>query len=317
MGVMMGAHDTDTISSLAGRLSRLNTQLEPADHARIAEKSGGIALSSIVSQLFNAIDADVIEKKALELTKQADGTDPGDTARENAQAMLVKAAANVFTGPLVELLDTIRREKEQTLNHEHLDKVLRAEWDKDAKQNAETLAKDFSAWLLANKDQLAALTIFYDQPFRRREVTFAMLEAVMAKLRADAPRMAPLRVWQAYRHLENYQGKQPISELTALVALIRRASGIDSKLTAFDDTARKNFQTWIMGHHAGPNPKFTEPQIAWLQMIRDHISSSFHLERDDLDMAPFDRAGGLGKMFQLFGDRMDPLIAELNEVLAA
>ena len=317
MGVMMGAHDTDTISSLAGRLSRLNQQLEPADHARIAEQSGGVALTTIVSQLFGAIDADAIEKKAVELAGQPEGTDPGDALREKAQAILVKAAAHVFTGPLVELLDSIRREKEQTLNHEHLDKVLRAEWDKDAQQNAEALARDFTAWLLANRDQLAALTIFYEQPFRRREVTFAMLEAVMVKLRADAPRIAPFRVWQAYRQLENYQGKQPLNELTALVALIRRASGIDPRLAAFDDTVRKNFQNWIMAHHSSPNAKFTEPEMAWLQMIRDHIGTSFHLERDDLDMAPFDSEGGLGKMFQLFGDRTDPLIAELNEALVA
>ena len=317
MGVMMGAHDTDTISSLAGRLSRLNRQLEPADHARIAEQSGGVALTTIVSQLFGAIDADAIEKKAIEIAQQPEGTDPGDDARERAQAFLVKAATKVFTGPLIELLDAIRRDKEQTLNHQHFDKVLRAEWDKDAQQNAETLAQDFSAWLLANQDQLSALTIFYDQPFRRREVTFAMLEAVMAKLRTDAPRIAPLRVWQAYRQLENYQGKQPLNELTALVALIRRACGIDAKLAAFDDTVRRNFQDWIMRKHAGTPDKFTESETAWLQMIRDHISTSFHLERDDLDMAPFDSEGGLGKMYQLFGDRMDPLIAELNEALVA
>jgi type I restriction enzyme R subunit len=317
MGVMMGAHDTDTISSLAGRLSRLNKQLEPADRARISEQSGGVALTTIVSQLFGAIDPDAIEKKALEFALQPEGTDPGDTQREKAQAFLVKEATNVFTGPLIDLLDNIRRDKEQTLNHQHLDKVLQAGWDKDAKQNAEALARDFSAWLLANKDQLTALAIFYDQPFRRREVTFAMLEAVMAKLRADAPRIAPLRVWQAYRQLENYQGRQPLNDLTALVALIRRASGIDAKLAAFDDTVRKNFQNWIMAHHSGPNPKFTELQTAWLQMIRDHIGTSFHLERDDLDMAPFDSEGGLGKMYQLFGARMDPLIAELNEALVA
>jgi type I restriction enzyme R subunit len=317
MGVMMGAHDTDTVSSLAGRLSRLNKQLEPADHVRIAEQSGGIALTTIVSQLFGAIDADAIEKKAIELAQQPEGTDPGDTRREQAQALLVKTAANVFTGPLVELLDSIRRDKEQTLDHEHLDELKQAGWDKDAKQNAEALSQDFSAWLLANKDQLAALTIFYDQPFRRREVTFAMLEAVMAKLRADAPRMAPLRVWLAYRQLENYQGKQPLDELTALVALIRRACGVDAQLAAFDDTVRKNFQNWIMAHHAGAGDKFNEPQMAWLQMIRDHIMTSFHLERDDLDMAPFDSEGGLGRMYQLFGDRMDTLIAELNEALVA
>jgi type I restriction enzyme R subunit len=323
MGVMMGAHDADTVSSLAGRLTRLDHQLEPQDRARIAEKSAGVPLTTIVSRLLNAIDPDVIEKKALELVKQADGTDPGNIAREKAQEALVKEAANVFNGPLIDLIDTIRREKEQKLNHEHLDQVLRAEWDQDAKKNAETLAKDFSDWLRANKDQLTALTILFDQPFRRREVTFAMLEQVMAKLRADAPRMAPLRVWQAYRHLDNVGpvpspgASRPVNELTALVALIRRASGIDSQLTAFDDTVRKNFQNWIMAHHAGSNPKFTEPQLAWLQMIRDHISTSFHLERDDLDMAPFDSMGGLGKMFQLFGDRTDPLIAELNEALAA
>jgi type I restriction enzyme R subunit len=317
MGVMMGVHDTDTVSSLAGRLSRLNKQLEPADHARIAAQSGGVALTTIVSQLFAAIDADAIEKKALEIANQPEGTEPGDTAREKAQATLVKEAANVFTGPLVELLDTIRREKDQTLNHEHLDSLRQAGWDKDAQQNAEALTQDFATWLEENKDQLTALSLFYDQPFRRREITFAMLEEVMTKLRTDAPRIAPLRVWQAYRQLENYQGKQPVNELTALVALIRRACGIDGALSAFDDTVRKNFKTWIMSHHSSPNPKFTEPQTAWLQMIRDHISTSFHLERDDLDMAPFDSAGGLGKMYQLFGDRLDTVIEELNEALVA
>jgi type I restriction enzyme R subunit len=316
MGVMMGAHDTDTISSLVGRLARLNRELEPADHVRIAEKSGGVALTTIVGRLIGAIDGDAVEKKALELVQQPEGTDPGDAAREKAQEFLVKEAANVFTGPLVELLDSIRREKEQTINHDHLDKLLRAEWDKDAKQNAEILTQEFSEWLLANKDQLTALTIFYSQPERRREVTFAMLEAVMAKLRADAPRIAPLRVWQAYRQLENYQGKQPLNDLTALVALIRRASGIDSNLAAFDDTVRRNFQNWIMTRHAGAGEKFNESEMAWLQMIRDHICTSFHLERDDLEMGSFGQ-GGLGRMFQLFGDRLDPLIAELNEALVA
>lgn len=317
MGVMMGAHDADTISSLAGRLARLEKQLDAPDRARIAEQSGGVPLSTIVRGLFDAIDADVIEQRAATLAAQPAGSDPGDFLRDKAQAELVKEVANVFTGPLVELLDTIRREKEQILNHDHRDELTRAEWDKDAQSHSAELAREFSAWLEGNKDQLAALTIFYEQPFRRREVTFHMIEQVMAKLRADAPKIAPLRVWQAYQQIENYRGRPPLNELTALVALIRRASGIDSKLSAFDDTVRRNFQDWIMGQHAGTPNKFTAAQTAWLQMIRDHITTSFHLERDDLDMAPFDREGGLGKMYQLFGDRMDSLVEELNEALVA
>lgn len=104
-----------------------------------------MARNRMAWQLFNAIDADAIETKALEIVRQVKDTDPGDTARKKAQELLVKDAAKIFTGQLVELLDTIRREKDQTLNHDHLDKVIRAEWDKDAATNAKTLAKDFSA----------------------------------------------------------------------------------------------------------------------------------------------------------------------------
>ena len=55
----------------------------------------------------------------------------------------------------------------------------------------------------------------------------------------------------------------------------------------------------------------------WLRMVRDHVANSFHIERDDLEMSPFDGQGGLGRMVQLFGAKMDALLDELNEVLVA
>jgi type I restriction enzyme, R subunit len=45
--------------------------------------------------------------------------------------------------------------------------------------------------------------------------------------------------------------------------------------------------------------------------------NSFHVERDDLDYAPFDGEGGLGRMHELFGDEMDSILEEMNEPLAA
>ena len=63
------------------------------------------------------------------------------------------------------------------------------------------------------------------------------------------------------------------------------------------------------------NIKFTPEQMHWLHMIRDHVANSFHIEREDLEMSPFDAQGGLGRMHQLFGARMEPLLDELNEVL--
>ena len=72
-----------------------------------------------------------------------------------------------------------------------------------------------------------------------------------------------------------------------------------------------------MTRHRGSGEKFNEEQMAWLRMIRDHIASSFYLGRGDLEAAPFDGHGGLGRMYQLFGDGMDDVIEELNEALAA
>ena len=246
-----------------------------------------------------------------------DGAEPSPAAREKAREQLVRDAASVFNGELVELIDSIRRDKEQTIDHDSLDTVERAEWEGDAHENAEAMAQDFRQYLEANRDKIEALTIFYTQPHRRRELTYEMIREVFDKLKSDQPRLAPLRVWQAYSLLDEYKGSQPASELTALVALIRRVCGIDATLSPYSETVRRNFQNWIMTHHSGSGEKFNEEQMDWLRMIRDHIIDSFHLERDDLDMAPFDGKGGMGQMYKLFGDQMDDVIDELNEALAA
>ena len=317
MGVMMGAHDEDTVSSLAGCLARLNQQLDPAEKERIKEQAGDIELTQIVGNLLAAIDPDRIQEKAREIEPVPDGAEPSPAAREKAREQLVRDAASVFNGELVELIDSIRRDKEQTIDHDSLDTVERAEWEGDAHENAEAMAQDFRQYLEANRDKIEALTIFYTQPHRRRELTYEMIREVFDKLKSDQPRLAPLRVWQAYSLLDEYKGSQPASELTALVALIRRVCGIDATLSPYSETVRRNFQNWIMTHHSGSGEKFNEEQMDWLRMIRDHIIDSFHLERDDLEMAPFDGKGGMGQMYKLFGDQMDDVIDELNEALAA
>ena len=101
------------------------------------------------------------------------------------------------------------------------------------------------------------------------------------------------------------------------MALIRRVCGMDGTLSTFDDSVRRNFHNWVMQHHSGRSEKFNEEQMNWLRMIRDHVANSFDIARDDLDMSPFDGQGGLGKMHQLFGVKIDTLLDELNEVLVA
>lgn len=224
MSVMMGVTDEDTVSSLAGRLARLNKQLDTDDQRRIRELAGGMELTQFVGKLFSAIDADNIEARALELVKLPIGSDPGDDKRQQAQQQLVSEAAKVLNGELVELIESIRRDKEQTIDHDNIDRVLRAEWDKDAANNAQALTDEFAGYLKANQDSIAALTIFFSQPYRRRELSYALIRQVLDKLKTDKPKLAPLRVWQAYQQLESRHslspsrrrgaGGNPVNELT-------------------------------------------------------------------------------------------------------
>lgn len=263
MQVMMGAVDEDTISSLAGRLARLNKRLNTEDQRRIRDLAG-MELTQLVGKLFAAIDVDNIEAKALQLSGQPIGTDPGDAKRELAQRQLVGEAVRVLNGELVELIDSIRRDKEQTIDHGNFDELVRAGWDKDAASHAQALADEFAEYLRTHQDQITALTIFFSQPYRRRELSYALIRQVLDKLKADQPKLAPLRVWRAYQQLEFRHSRadgNPVNELTALVALIRQVCGWDKTLTPFDDTVRRNFQSWIMQHHAGSGEKFNEEQM--------------------------------------------------------
>jgi len=312
MGLMMGDRSEETVSSLAARLSRLDNKLGAEDQEKITTEAGK-PLTAIVRDLFNAIDPDRIEADA----KAAGHPEPDDAAMQAAREERIRQAANVFTGPLINLLDRVRRDNEQIIDHDNLDTLLRAEWAGDVEANARKIAQEFEEYLAENRDRIEALSIYFNTPARRARVTYAMVKDVLKKLTEDRPRLAPLIVWRAYAHLDDYKGSNPASDLTALVALIRRVTGLDQTLTRHSDRVRRNFQNWILKRHAGHGEKFTEEQMDWLRMIRDHLATSFTIERDDLEMAPFDGKGGLGRMYALFGDEVEEVMAEMNEALSA
>jgi len=57
--------------------------------------------------------------------------------------------------------------------------------------------------------------------------------------------------------------------------------------------------------------------MQWLRTIKEYIATSFHIEKDDFELSPFNAMGGLGKFWMLFGDTSDNIIEELNETLVA
>lgn len=319
--ITMGVEDEDLFLSLSNRLIRLEKQITDKEKDKLLEYTGGKNLKQITKELITAFDPDVIDKKAQEKIEKVPVQDrtpvQSDEAKEEAQQELIQQAASTFNGELNEYLENVRKEHEQIIDHINIDTVTKSEWDSFSIDKAKETIKDFSEYLEKHKDEIKALSIFYNQPYNRREITFKMIKGVMEKLKLEKPQLAPDYVWNAYTAIEDVKSKQPKDELTALVSLIRRVCGIDKELKAFDKTIDENFKAWIFKQNAGQHNRFTQEQMDWLRMLKDHVVSSYHIEIDDLDYTPFDAQGGRGKMYQLFGKEMEEIINELNEILAA
>jgi type I restriction enzyme R subunit len=326
--VAVGARDEEMFTSLANRLTRLEKQLTEKEKKTFEEKSGGKSLKQVVKDLLNAYNPDTLEAIEQQVREEKQGEAPAviEAAINKQVEQLRKEAAKVFTGELNEYIEKVRKAHEQKIDLLNPDELLHAGWDKNNAATSAALVADFKAWIENHKDEYVALQIFYSQPYRRRELTYAMIKELLEQLTQDNPTLAPMRVWRAYEQLDSSalpqaQGAAPIgspkNELVALVSLIRRAIGIDAVLTPYDKTVDKNFADWVWKKQQGAGPKFNEAQMEWLHMMKDHIAASIHLDVDDLDYTPFDAHGGRGKMWQLFGNEMENLINELNEALAA
>jgi len=319
--VTMGVADEDLFLSLANRLIRLEKQITEKEKDKLLEFSGSKNLKQITKELITAYDQDEIESKAQlefdKIPKQDQTPALLDDAKKNAQEQLILEASKTFNGELNIYLDNARKQHEQIIDSHNIDTVTKSEWDTTSVDTATEIIKDFTEYLEKNKDEIKALSIFYNQPYNRRNITFTMIKGVMEKLKLEKPLLAPDYVWDAYATLEEVKSKQPKDELTALVSLIRKACGVDSELKAYDSTIEANFNKWIFKQHTGQHNRFTQEQLDWLRLIKEHVVSSYHIEIDDLDYTPFDAKGGKGKMHQLFGTEMGTVIDELNEALVA
>lgn len=318
-GIAMGNRDEELFSTLANRLIRLDKQITDKEKAAFAEKAGGKTINSIVKDLLNAYDADTVENLEIRVKNENPAATPEElhSTFKIQHSKLIEDATALFNNyNLRNYIIDVRKKYDQFIDHINPDELTAMGWVKDSKAAAENIVHDFTQWIEEHKTEITALQIFYAQPYRRRELSYTMLKELTETIKTSKPLLAPLHVWKAYGQLEKVSG-QPKNELMALVSLVRRVSGMDETLTSFDKIVDKNFQQWILKKNAGQHNRFTEEQVQWLRMIKDYIATSFHVDKEDFELDPFNKQGGLGKMWQLFGEETDALINELNENLVA
>ncbi len=105
------------------------------------------------------------------------------------------------------------------------------------------------------------------------------------------------------------------TQLADLVTLVRHALIPDFTLVPYADEVRARYDAWLVERDAAKS--FTYEQREWLDRIAEHIATSLEIQPNDFEDGWFGQHGSLGKAHALFGDRFHPLLAELNERLAA
>ena len=164
--------------------------------------SGGKTINSIAKDLLTAYDPDVVESKSQVLIKAIPVADYSPAKVEEiikqVQSELALDAARPFTGELNEYIENVRKTHEQIIDTVNIDRIVRSEWDTFTEDKAKDVVKSFREYIEANKDEIVALSIYYNQPYRRKEVTFKMIKELLEKLKLEKPTLAPLYVWDAY-----------------------------------------------------------------------------------------------------------------------
>jgi type I restriction enzyme R subunit len=145
-----------------------------------------------------------------------------------------------------------------------------------------------------------------------------MLKELEKKLRDNHAAWTEDRLWDAFAVTApgKVKGRSQAGRFADLVALVRFALEQQAVLAPFADSVSERFNEWLMDK-AKAGVTFNAEQLAWLNLIREHIATAISIEPDDLDLSPFNQRGGLGKAHQLFGEQLPKLLDELNEVLAA
>lgn len=313
MSVVMGARDSDTITSLAGRLLRLSAVMDKNEHARASELAGGKAVNEIARDMLDAFDEDKFANLC-----------PEDVAAD-AQSEAVEAAVTpIFSPGLRDYLENVRKAHDQVIDNENLDAVTFSGWDEDRAGKAEQTIGLFREFLKENKDELEALQIIYGQSYRQRPLTLKMVREVSERMAASPYNLSCDLVWSSYSVTAEFDNSKPhthqkkgvVHRLMDIISIIRYELGQEKILRPFEEGVAERFQSWMFSENAG-SEHFTEEQMTWLRMLRDHIATSGSVSAEDLELSPFGEEGGLARFYVVFGSDYERIIDEANYRLVA
>jgi type I restriction enzyme R subunit len=291
LSVTLGDRDEDTCTSLANRLTRLAQKMNQDEYEQFTKLSGGISIHDAVQNLLDAFNPDVRNKI-------------------NQKTLVEKAAAPFNNPELRNFIEETRKSYEQIIDNVNIDSVHDADWSSKVKENAAELKRTFRRFIEENKDEITALSFFYNQRWKEQALTLKMVEEVSEAMKKPPYNISPERLGWAY------DSKNPLNQLADIVSIIRYELGIDKVLNPYSAIVNSNFKEWVFRENHSHQP-FTEEQMEWLRLVKDFIAQNISITAADMELPRFSERGGLGRFYAVFGSRYESILQEMNLALAA
>jgi type I restriction enzyme, R subunit len=309
-----GNKDSEVASTIAGRLARLNKRLTKDDREALTALAGGTDLGTIAHGIVEALDPD----NQLAAATAAGAPEAVDVAVAQAEATLISNALQPLSSnpDLRNAILEVRRSYEQTIDEVSKDTVLFAGPSQEGREKAATLVRSFREYIEEHRDEIRALQILYSRPHRER-LTFTEIKELVQAIERPPQQWTPEKLWRAYEMLDQSKVRGSGGRmLTDIVSLVRYTLEQDQELVPFRDQVEERFAAWLATQEQ-QGVTFTPDQLQWLTWMKENIASEMGVGPDSFDYTPFVEHGGIGRAYQVFGERLSPLMDELTEVLAA
>jgi type I restriction enzyme R subunit len=312
--VAQGGLDADALTTLAGRLARLQRDFSADQLAELKDLAGGKSFADLAHDLLNACDADA-QGEAAKALPGVTGVPTEKQVKAAAEQLAQQAVTPFLKAQLRRRILEIRQQNEQTIDRHTIDDVLYSGFDASAVEKAQAKVKDFRAWIENRKTELTALQVLYagTRPLRLSLKELRQLRDALARPPLAA---TPTQLWRAFQAVEADKVRGSGGEvLTDLVTLVRHALMPAMALVPYREELRERYLKWLTDRDA--DNTFTPEQREWLDRMAEHIATSLAIAPEDFEAGWFGQHGSLGRAHSLFGDKLKPLLVELNERLAA
>lgn len=281
-----------------------------------------VTIEQIIENIWNNIERDYNTKRLIKRLRRIAET-MSAKAREDFSAYIPNGDISKFADNLREALkkqfnetmDILRnKEFQELLNnydraktpfyvaYDNVDSVVSEyvfKYNETTLKPADYLVA-FSKFIHENKSKIEALSILFSNPRKWNTKALKEIRELLKKNSFDEE-----QVRKAYE-LSGHKS------MVDIISMLKNADNETNPLLTAEERVNRAIESLTKGH------VFTPEQLQWLGYIREHLIINLAIEKENFDLVPvLERHGGLKKAREIFGNKLDTIIEEINYNLAA